>query len=281
MTQPTCSNLLVTSELDAFRLLAAVRSGALRLVETRLDESDRRALCAGSVFVWEECESSKTSPGIVRFTDGRRWGRSSWFERVRENVILFLLISNPPLVFYSMLRNTMDLRKCFDDKSSRNSSNLVDSVDGCIPPLQWEGLFKMTYAALVQTDNGVRKWHITSYFTRCSLPWLYSVDVYPPLSGLLLDEGSIKSARLSQRGQRSRVSAKKFDFRKHTKRAALRRARLSHSPSSECLKSGDERYLFKRVAPFSGSHSAIQILRKGYATYVDSRSFRSLDHRTN
>ena len=66
---------------DAHRVFEAVRRGLLPLIRRRLSPSERDLLSSGQVFVWEEAptgaaagdETSQTTSGLERWTDGRRW----------------------------------------------------------------------------------------------------------------------------------------------------------------------------------------------------------------
>ncbi|KAI9142704.1 Gti1/Pac2 family-domain-containing protein [Paraphysoderma sedebokerense] len=56
---------------EALAIIQAARTGVLPRIKRRLNETERRIIKSGSVFVWEEEES-----GIMRWTDGRCWSSS-------------------------------------------------------------------------------------------------------------------------------------------------------------------------------------------------------------
>lgn len=54
MQCPTCTQLRIRTPLDAHVIFHAVFLGLLPIVSRRLDTEERRAICPGCVFVWEE-----------------------------------------------------------------------------------------------------------------------------------------------------------------------------------------------------------------------------------
>lgn len=83
---------------DAHRIFEAVRLNLLPLIRRRLSPSERDLLASGQVFVWEEAptgsaagdETSQTTSGLERWTDGRRW----WV--VFASVLPFFFLSRIP-----------------------------------------------------------------------------------------------------------------------------------------------------------------------------------------
>ena len=76
---PTCSNIRVRTARDAEIIFHAVRLGILPMVVQRLGSEERKALCSGCVYVWEERSGSLSESmeqGIEHFTEGRSWGPS-------------------------------------------------------------------------------------------------------------------------------------------------------------------------------------------------------------
>lgn len=70
MKGPTKDLLDLRDARDAQIILEAVRRNMLPLIKRRLLASEREALVAGNVYVWEEAEDEG---GLLRWTDGRRW----------------------------------------------------------------------------------------------------------------------------------------------------------------------------------------------------------------
>jgi hypothetical protein len=54
MQRPTLQNVRITSTKDALHVFHAVARNVLPLIVRRLDAEERRAICPGNVYVWEE-----------------------------------------------------------------------------------------------------------------------------------------------------------------------------------------------------------------------------------
>ncbi|KAJ7054236.1 Gti1/Pac2 family-domain-containing protein, partial [Mycena amicta] len=139
---------------DAHRVLQAVRLNILPLIKRRLAPTERNELKSGNVFVWEESDSED---GLVRWTDGKRWSQS----RMRGDCLI-----------YQEKIDTTEAEK--RDKAARRALKLSDSPEP-IPappkrrerPTKVDGLTKHTYSMSVKLPNaaGMRKWHLTAYFS--------------------------------------------------------------------------------------------------------------------
>jgi len=101
MQRPTCVNLRIRSIDDALKIFTAVRQGLLPMISRRLTADERRALCSGCIYVWEERTQDSTGVyGIERFTEGRKWSNSR-AQDVRPPSIL--LIASPNLAIEGIL----------------------------------------------------------------------------------------------------------------------------------------------------------------------------------
>jgi hypothetical protein len=78
-TEPPWSGWIATTG-DALIMLEAARRGVIPRVTRRLVDAERKMICSGSVFVFDEDES-----GIKRWTDGLFWSPS----RILGNFLLY------------------------------------------------------------------------------------------------------------------------------------------------------------------------------------------------
>ena len=68
MQKPTCVGIRVRSVRDAHLIFHAVTLGVLPMVTRRLDAEERRAVCAGNVYVWEERGRNAEATGVRAVT---------------------------------------------------------------------------------------------------------------------------------------------------------------------------------------------------------------------
>lgn len=64
MQPPTCTSIRIRSVHDAHVIFHSVYVNVLPMVNRRLDTAERRAVCAGNVYVWEERGRSSDSTGV-------------------------------------------------------------------------------------------------------------------------------------------------------------------------------------------------------------------------
>ncbi|KAJ6460294.1 hypothetical protein C8R45DRAFT_1180458 [Mycena sanguinolenta] len=165
--QPTCTDLCIRSVEDAHKVFFAVQNGTLHMVTRRLNTSERQALQAGCVYVWEErrpkVKIAKTTDmselPIERWTDSRRWGPSRREEGFRW----------------------------YEEKHS-------NSLDSCRVS-EKEPLCKQTYSAFVKTEGGQKTLHLIAYFTRSTAEQLGTVDGLPDVRHLEVPLGMFMNAR--------------------------------------------------------------------------------------
>ncbi|KAF8915598.1 Gti1/Pac2 family-domain-containing protein, partial [Mucidula mucida] len=166
MQTPTCKNVRIRSIQDVHKIFAAVERGWLKMITRRLDTDERMELCSGCIYVWEERgpNTEVTGLGMERFTEGRRWSPS----RVRDDFLFY-----------------------FEQYSGGDGSDNQ-------PPRDWDPLIKQTYSALVQTPRGIRKWHMTAYYTEGSMDDLGSIDDIDGVRDLVVPEGTYTSHKATK-----------------------------------------------------------------------------------
>lgn len=64
MQPPSCTGIRIRSVQDAHVIFHAVYLKVLPMVNRRLDTAERRAVCAGNVYVWEERGRGSDSTGV-------------------------------------------------------------------------------------------------------------------------------------------------------------------------------------------------------------------------
>jgi len=184
--RPTHPRLHVRHVYDAHKILEAVRMGQLRLVQRRLNETERHNfICSGSVFVWEESDEEN---GLKRWTDGKAFGQS----RMRGD---FLFYEEKP-----------------DGTSARQkvpttmwSSSVMRAEQGYpfAPSVDQDpmALVKQTYSAFFKLpgERKLRKWHMTAYFTYADLPNLPTLDMDPILTHIQVPTGLYRSGKARSR----------------------------------------------------------------------------------
>ncbi|KIY70646.1 hypothetical protein CYLTODRAFT_419600 [Cylindrobasidium torrendii FP15055 ss-10] len=216
MQTPTCTNVRIRSLQDVHKIFAAVQRGWLRMITKRLDADERMALCSGNIYVWEERgqNSEVTGLGMERFTEGRRWSPS----RVRDEFLFY--------------------REMHTDNNSQ-------------PARGWEPLIKQTYSALVQTERGTRKWHLTAYFTESTLDSLGTIDAISGLKELVVPEGTYVSQKSTK--------ARNTTSQKKKKKSAVTRTYAGFPPSTSMLQaqgSSQPVHMFDPYAPRRASDAS-------------------------
>ncbi|KAG8812269.1 hypothetical protein FRC17_002108, partial [Serendipita sp. 399] len=219
----THPRLQIRTAQDAHRVFEAVRLGILPLIRRRLSPSERDLLASGQVFVWEEAptgaasgeDSSQTTSGLERWTDGRRWSQS----RMRE-----------PFLFYEeKIQTTPEEKQAKADRRARKASgsdspqaiNTLQPIRRQDRPTKPDGLTKQTYSSYVylhpssssssspsasasspsSTTTGTgaepqpRKWHCVAYFSASDWSSLPGVEAYPDLRDLVVPEGVYVSTK--------------------------------------------------------------------------------------
>ncbi|KAH8118932.1 Gti1/Pac2 family-domain-containing protein, partial [Phellopilus nigrolimitatus] len=169
MQPPTCAGIRIRSVHDAHVVFHAVYREILPMVTRRLDTEERRAVCAGNVYVWEERgrNTEATGLGIERWTDGIRWSAS----RVRDEFLLY---------------------------HERDSGTEFDSFTDSELGASYR-LVKQTYSVFVETPSGRRKWHLTAYFVPATVNQLRTVDDIPSLlANAHPPEGMYTSAKMGK-----------------------------------------------------------------------------------
>ncbi|KAG7446548.1 uncharacterized protein BT62DRAFT_931983 [Guyanagaster necrorhizus] len=176
MQRPTCSNIRIRSARDAHKIFVAIQQGKLQMVNRRLDADERLALRPGCVYAWEERgpNAEVTGLGIERFTEGRHWSPS----RVRDEFLFYHEKYVAP------------------DSTSDAAGNQ--------PPRGWDRLVKQTYSVWVQTQNGKRKWHLTSYYTEGTVDNLGTVDDIDSLQNITIPDGMFTKSTRSTKNRKAR-----------------------------------------------------------------------------
>jgi hypothetical protein len=171
---------------DALHVFHAVARNVLPLIVRRLDAEERRAICPGNVYVWEERgganDDEATVLGMERWTDGIAWGPS----RVRDEFL-----------FYQQKEDI--LQDLTTPSAIWDHSRKKDQMPGCARRLK-DPLMKQTYSVFVSFPSDrphgiLRKWHLTAYFSQSRLDELYTVDCIPGIGNVPIPDGWFKSAR--------------------------------------------------------------------------------------
>ncbi|KAI8802220.1 Gti1/Pac2 family-domain-containing protein [Cladochytrium replicatum] len=140
---------LIETTHDAFIVFESCRLGLLQRVGRRLHEAERKEVRSGSVFVYNEKESS-----IKRWTDGRLWSPS----RILGNFLVY-----------------KELDKKIQKKGQRyirDGKNLVE-VDGKRAATGSKGTYLFKEAGLIKKTitasiNG-QQFHLVSYYTKTDI----------------------------------------------------------------------------------------------------------------
>ncbi|CAI2167262.1 20611_t:CDS:2 [Funneliformis geosporum] len=101
--------------MDALVIFEACRQGVLHRTKRRIKEEEKKLLCAGSVYVYDEMES-----GIKRWTDGKYWSPS----RIVGDFLVYqeLEIRLPHIKSYEKLDENLK-RRIKDENLKYNISN--------------------------------------------------------------------------------------------------------------------------------------------------------------
>ena len=67
MQHPTVVNTKIRSTQDALQVFSAVARHVLPRITHRLDAEERRAICSGNVYVWEERSADTAGMGMERW----------------------------------------------------------------------------------------------------------------------------------------------------------------------------------------------------------------------
>ncbi|KAK0505084.1 hypothetical protein EDD18DRAFT_324447 [Armillaria luteobubalina] len=197
MQQPTCKNIRIRSARDAHRIFVAIQLGRLQMVNRRLDADERLALRPGCVYAWEERgpNAEVTGLGIERFTEGRHWSPS----RVRDVSIC----PTAPIPLLSRFCSRTGQEFLFYHEKYVAPDSTSDAA-GNQPPRGWDRLVKQTYSVWVQTQNGRRKWHLTSYYTEGTVDNLGTVDDIEALQNIVVPEGMFTKSTRSAKNRKAR-----------------------------------------------------------------------------
>ncbi|KAF9819406.1 hypothetical protein IEO21_02149 [Rhodonia placenta] len=192
MQQPTLQNIRIRSTHDAHKIFYAVARRVLPMTTRRLDAEERRAICSGNVYIWEErCANSEaTGMGMERWTDGMGWGPS----RVRDEFL-----------FYHQRENEANDDPSHPSAGWANIMRKRDTRPGGHPysRTDTERLIKQTYSVHVylpedRPRNATRKWHLTAYFSQTTLDSLSTIDEILGVGDVMVPDGWFKSARASK-----------------------------------------------------------------------------------
>ncbi|KAL1747395.1 Gti1/Pac2 family-domain-containing protein [Schizophyllum fasciatum] len=163
---PTIVNTKIRSTQDALQIFSAVARHMLPLITHRLDADERRQICSGNVYVWEERSADTAGMGMERWTDGLSWGPS----RVRDEFLYY---------------QQKDLEVVTEGRAG-SSQHL------------------MRYHVTLPQDRrrcASRKWHMsefcarTAYFSQSTLDSLRSVESIPGVGDVPVPEGWFRGTR--------------------------------------------------------------------------------------
>ncbi|KAL1673048.1 Gti1/Pac2 family-domain-containing protein [Schizophyllum commune] len=188
MQHPTVVNTKIRSTQDALQVFSAVARHVLPLITHRLDAEERRAICSGNVYVWEERSADTAGMGMERWTDGLSWGPS----RVRD--VRRYIASLWAFVTWAHRNSSTTSRKIW--RSSRKVARDPHSIS-CAAA---DRLIKQTYSVHVtlprDRQRGTsRKWHLTAYFSQSTLDSLRSVESIPGVGDVPVPEGWFRGTR--------------------------------------------------------------------------------------
>ncbi|KAG6890186.1 hypothetical protein C0995_010891 [Termitomyces sp. Mi166 len=194
-TEPPWSGWIETTG-DALLILEAARRGLIPRVTRRLVDSERKMICSGSVFVFDEDES-----GIKRWTDGFFWSPS----RILGNFLLYRETDKRSSSHRgNKIESSPDSEHCSDSPKPDGSLSRPKSDDTHLASadkriertlmgsltnsykFKTDGLMKKTFSL---TIGGVAQ-HLISYYkiedvqngrlrSPSSLPELASLDISP------------------------------------------------------------------------------------------------------
>ncbi|TRM60404.1 Gti1/Pac2 family-domain-containing protein [Schizophyllum amplum] len=184
MQHPTLMNTKIRSTQDALQVFSAVARTILPLITHRLDAEERRAICSGNVYVWEERSADTAGMGMERWTDGLSWGPS----RVRDEFLYY---------------QQKDLEVVTEGHSRTGSSQHLMRVytpAGNHGASAADRLIKQTYSVHVTLPQdrrrGVsRKWHLTAYFSQSTLDSLRSVESVAGVGDYPVPDGWFRGTR--------------------------------------------------------------------------------------
>ncbi|PVG03192.1 hypothetical protein CPB86DRAFT_810828 [Serendipita vermifera] len=188
MQLPTLTNTRLRSTADAHVVIHAARTGALKMIERRLDSQERAAIQVGNIYVWEERGALDISGmGIERWTDGIRWGPS----RLRNDFL-----------FYQQREEPSRDRHAIGLTPKRREGDMLDYAGSYMVVDEADRLIKQTYSVHViegtQSNSRRIKLHITAYFSRRVVDSLQTIDNIPTLRYVAPPPGMYKSARIGK-----------------------------------------------------------------------------------
>ncbi|KZV99392.1 hypothetical protein EXIGLDRAFT_698846 [Exidia glandulosa HHB12029] len=190
----TCSGTKVATPDEAKLVVHGVVCGYLPKIEWRLSAEERRDIRPGDVFVWEDHAANADTGGtsLERWTDGRHWGPS----RMRDEFLFYYeRESESDDLGYSRDPGTarmisVDPTRYMRDQpqpTGPRAPSLPLNANGALNPNR---LIKQAYSVIVIRNGVPSKWHLTTYFTKASLPMLHSVRDIPALRNLRLPEAN-------------------------------------------------------------------------------------------
>ncbi|KAL1759178.1 Gti1/Pac2 family-domain-containing protein, partial [Schizophyllum commune] len=182
MQHPTVVNTKIRSTQDALQVFSAVARHVLPLITHRLDAEERRAICSGNVYVWEERSADTAGMGMERWTDGLSWGPS----RVRDE-FLYYQQKDLEVVTEGRAGSSQHLMRVYTPAGNHGAAAA-------------DRLIKQTYSVHVtlprDRQRGTsRKWHLTAYFSQSTLDSLRSVESIPGVGDVPVPEGWFRGTR--------------------------------------------------------------------------------------
>ncbi|KAI8803196.1 Gti1/Pac2 family-domain-containing protein [Cladochytrium replicatum] len=206
---------LIETTHDALIVFESCRLGLLQRVGRRLHETERKEVRSGSVFVYNEKESS-----IKRWTDGRLWSPS----RILGNFLVY-----------------KELDKKIQKKGQRfirDGKNLVE-VDGKRAATGSKGTYLFKEAGLIKKTitasmNG-EQFHLVAYYTKADL---HMGRLKSPRSNTILADVAVPDDLLHDQNFRKPPSSKPPPL--VTTQQRLRRARNPRPDVNDSLDEDDE-----------------------------------------
>ncbi|KAI4520362.1 uncharacterized protein SCHCODRAFT_02513195 [Schizophyllum commune H4-8] len=200
MQHPTVVNTKIRSTQDALQVFSAVARHVLPLITHRLDAEERRAICSGNVYVWEERSADTAGMGMERWTDGLSWGPS----RVRDE-FLYYQQKDLEVVTEGRAGSSQHLMRYAPPPGDgvvlvSDASRSVYTPAGNHGAAAADRLIKQTYSVHVtlprDRQRGTsRKWHLTAYFSQSTLDSLRSVESIPGVGDVPVPEGWFRGTR--------------------------------------------------------------------------------------
>ncbi|KDQ55796.1 hypothetical protein JAAARDRAFT_37220 [Jaapia argillacea MUCL 33604] len=203
MQKPTLTNIRIRSTHDAHVIFYAAVTGILPLIIRRLDSDERQALRSGCAYAWEERapQTDVSGLGIERFTEGRKWSAS----RVRDEFLFYYERWDQPA----------------DNRDGRSAPE---------PPRDWDAMVKQSYSAFINyAPKGIRKMHLTAYFTQRTIDDLCTIDDIPEIRDLQVPEGFIQHNIRTTKNNRGKNAAAAVESTSSTGRHSDTHARQGSS----------------------------------------------------